>query len=208
MAGPNVATWGCAVPLGAEQGRFIPVPADATFQALAAVVQRAFKVRSADHFMRSLSFSSSMSATSYGENYYAQVMPAEGGSMVNIMASNKNPVQLSSRGAKIIDRIFHDLSMTLQHGAPPVVPAGPPPVAVAGPPPFAVGSPPPVAAGSPPRVVASLPSRTTSSVRGFIWIVVTVVILAAIIGAFVYAHSRSSCPPGSYHGVNGVPEPC
>ena len=96
--------------------RFFPVPPPETFKALDQVVRSRFKLKSSDDFTLSCTFNSGASAFTWGENFSAQVVSAEGGSNVRVQAVGKvgNQVMQSKRSNKLMNDLFEDMSRLLR----------------------------------------------------------------------------------------------
>lgn len=68
-----------------------------------------------------MTFSSGMSLFTYGENFTAQVTPAQGGSTLRVSGVGKigGQLQQSTRTNKLLDGIFADVTNTLRQNATP-----------------------------------------------------------------------------------------
>ncbi|QUQ69822.1 hypothetical protein [Kutzneria sp. CA-103260] len=69
--------------------RYFPVPPNDTFATLVEVVGERFKLKDSDDFTMTVNFSKGASAFTWGENFTAQVVPAEGGSNVKVAGMGK-----------------------------------------------------------------------------------------------------------------------
>jgi hypothetical protein len=96
--------------------RFFPTSPDETYAALREIVKSGFKVKSDDDFTKAITFSSGASAFTWGENFTAQVVPAEGGSALRINGVGKvgGQLQQSARTNKLLDKIFADVTQILR----------------------------------------------------------------------------------------------
>jgi hypothetical protein len=102
---------------GVENGEmFFPVAPSVVFQATLTSVSKKFKVKRSDDFTMSIRFSSGASAFTWGENFDAQVVPAEGGATLRIRASGKVPAQIaqSTRSNKLLTQLFDDVTNILR----------------------------------------------------------------------------------------------
>jgi hypothetical protein len=99
--------------------RLFPTSPDETYAALRQVVASGFKVKSDDDFTKAMTFSSGASAFTWGENYTAQVVPAEGSSPLRINGVGKvgGQFQQSARTNKLLDAIFADVTQVLRRQA-------------------------------------------------------------------------------------------
>ncbi|CAN2186731.1 hypothetical protein MCEMRE196_00459 [Candidatus Nanopelagicaceae bacterium] len=99
-----------------NQERFFPVEKEKVFAALLKVVQEKFKVKEADDFTMSITFSSGASAFTWGENFSAQVLPREGGAAIEIYGVGKvgGQIQQSTRTNKLINQILSDTTDILK----------------------------------------------------------------------------------------------
>lgn len=90
--------------------RFVPVAAPVAFRTLCESVQGIFTIKDVDDFTLTVTFSSGVSLLTWGENFSAQVVPAEGGSNVRLHGVGKvgGQVQQSARLNKLADRLFQD----------------------------------------------------------------------------------------------------
>jgi hypothetical protein len=96
--------------------RFFPISAQQTYQALMKVTHSQFTTKSTDDFGLTITFSSGMSAFSWGENYSARVLPADGGSVVKVSGVGKlgGSIPQHSRSFKLITRLLDDVTTTLR----------------------------------------------------------------------------------------------
>lgn len=96
--------------------RFVPVAPPIAFQTLCESARSMFTVKSADDFTLTVTFSSGASAFTWGENFSAQVVPAEGGANVRVTAVGKvgGQVQQNARINKLADRLFSDYTGRLR----------------------------------------------------------------------------------------------
>ena len=99
-----------------NQERFFPVEKEKVFAALNQAVSSKFKVKSADDFTMSITFSSGASAFTWGENFNAQVIPRDGGCTIEITGVGKvgGQLQQSSRTNKLITQILGDTTEILK----------------------------------------------------------------------------------------------
>jgi len=90
--------------------RFVPVAAPAAFRTLCESVQSMFTAKNIDDFTLTVTFSSGASLFTWGENFSAQVVPAEGGSNIRLQGVGKvgGQIQQSARLNKLADRLFQD----------------------------------------------------------------------------------------------------
>lgn len=100
--------------------RFIPLPPTTVFAGMQQVIPRRFKVKSSDDFTMSCTFSSGASAFTWGENFNAQAIPAEGGCTVKIQGVGKVGMQImqSARTTKLLNQFFDDLIAHLRSQRP------------------------------------------------------------------------------------------
>lgn len=91
--------------------RYVPVPPQQAFAALVQATKQTFKVKSTDDFTMTVTFSSGISAFTWGENFSAQVVPGEGGSMLKVSGVGKVGGQMmqQSRNSKLINQLFDDV---------------------------------------------------------------------------------------------------
>jgi hypothetical protein len=103
------------------QERFIPLPVDAVYSALCTIVGLRFKLKQTDDFTKSVTFSSGMSAFTWGENFNAQVVSAQGGSNLRINGVGKvgGQIQQQKRTNKLIEQLFTYLTDALRNQATP-----------------------------------------------------------------------------------------
>jgi hypothetical protein len=98
--------------------RYVPVPAAEAFQAVLAAVGKnyTFKLKSSDDFTMTVNFSSGASAFTWGENFTAQVVPAEGGSTVRVQGVGKvgGQLQQGARLHKLINQLFDEMVSILR----------------------------------------------------------------------------------------------
>jgi len=79
--------------------RFYPATPEETFAALQSAVRHLFKVRGADEFSKSVTFTTPMSGFSWGANLSAQVIPVQGGAYVRVSGSACVATNITARGA-------------------------------------------------------------------------------------------------------------
>lgn len=122
--------WGSSNQGGAD--RFVPVGPPDAYRVLLIAVQRGFRLRGADDILLTVNFSSGASAFTWGENFSAQVVPAEGGSTIHVQGVGKvgRQIQQNARIAKLLVQLFVDFGAALrvERGdavPPPVQPPGP-----------------------------------------------------------------------------------
>lgn len=96
--------------------RFVPIPAPVVHRALLSAVRGRCKLKGSDDFTLVINFSSRANALTWGENYSAQVLPAEGGSLIRIQAASKfnGPFEQNSRMHKLVNRLFDDVATALR----------------------------------------------------------------------------------------------
>jgi hypothetical protein len=96
--------------------RYYPVAPPAVFKALVEIVSQQFKLKTTDDFTLSCAFSSGASAFTWGENFSAQVVPAEGGATVNVQGAGKvgGQIQQSARTNKLVNALFDDVTGVLR----------------------------------------------------------------------------------------------
>jgi hypothetical protein len=85
---------------GMSNERFFPATPEETFTALHSATTRLFKLRGADQFSRSVSFTTPMSGFSWGANMSAQVIPVEGGSYVRVAGSARLATNVTAGGQR------------------------------------------------------------------------------------------------------------
>jgi carbon monoxide dehydrogenase subunit G len=96
--------------------RYVPVPPATAYQAVLDAAKRKFTVKSADDFTMTVGFSSGASAFTWGENFTAQVVPAEGGSTIRVQGVGKvgGQIQQNARLHKLINQLFDDVVSALR----------------------------------------------------------------------------------------------
>ena len=96
--------------------RFLPVSPDAAYAALVAAAHRHFKVRGSDDFALVIRFSSRGNLLTWGENYSAQVLRAEGGAIIRVEGVSKfnGQFEQASRIHKMADRLFEDVASAVR----------------------------------------------------------------------------------------------
>jgi carbon monoxide dehydrogenase subunit G len=98
--------------------RYVPVSPAKTYEAVLKAVENnyTFKLKSADNFTMTVNFSSGASAFTWGENFTAQVVPAEGGSTVRVQGVGKvgGQLQQGARLHKLINNLFDDVVSDLR----------------------------------------------------------------------------------------------
>lgn len=99
-----------------SQERYFPVHPQAAYTALRRAAGERFKLKGSDDFSKSCEFSSGASAFTWGENFTAQVVPADGGSTVRVHAVGKvgGQIQHSSRSSKLTNQLFDDMVSLLK----------------------------------------------------------------------------------------------
>jgi hypothetical protein len=100
-----------------QSERFFPVPPAQAYAAVRAIVAaQRFKLKNADDFSMSVTFSSGASAFTWGENLSAQVVPAEGGANVRLQGVGKvgGQIQQSTRLNKLVQQLFEGVSNRLR----------------------------------------------------------------------------------------------
>ena len=95
---------------------FLPVAPAEAFNALQGAVKKSFSLKKADDFTMACSFSSGASAFTWGEKFTAQVVPSDGGSTIKVSGVGKvgGQIQQGSRTAKLINRLFEDVTTALR----------------------------------------------------------------------------------------------
>jgi|GEM_PF-4293343 len=98
------------------QNRLYPYTVDSTFTALREVVEEKFKLKSVDDITKALTFSSGLSAFTWGENFTASVEKTDNGASVNISGVGKIGGQMmqSRRTNKLLDQVFLMVSAKLK----------------------------------------------------------------------------------------------
>jgi hypothetical protein len=102
---------------GAE--RFYSASADEAYAALGHVLQgdSRFALKGNDAFAKSFSFSSGVSALTWGENFTAQVMPRVQGTVLRVEGTPKwSTVASRRRIRKLADRVLDGVSHYIQTG--------------------------------------------------------------------------------------------
>lgn len=96
--------------------RYFPVPPTEAFTSLTAAVRKRFNLKAADDFTLSCQFSSGASAFTWGENFTAQVVPAEGGATIRFSAVGKvgGQVMQSARTAKLVGQLLDEVTADLR----------------------------------------------------------------------------------------------
>ena len=96
--------------------RYYPVPPQEVFKAVVEVVPQKFKLKSSDDFSLACTFSSGASAFTWGENFSAQVVPAEGGATLKVQGAGKvgAQIQQSSRTNKLMNDFFERVTSVLR----------------------------------------------------------------------------------------------
>jgi hypothetical protein len=96
--------------------RYFPVPPTDVFEALLETVPNRFKLKGSDDFTLSCQFSSGASAFTWGENFSAQVVPAEGGASLRVSGVGKVGAQVmqSARTAKLVTQLLNDVTANLR----------------------------------------------------------------------------------------------
>ena len=96
--------------------RYYPVPAAKVFQALVHVLPQRFNVKGTDDFTLSCTFTSGASLFTWGENFSAQVVPSQEGSVVRVQGAGKvgGQIQQSSRTNKLMNELFDRLTAALR----------------------------------------------------------------------------------------------
>ena len=99
-----------------SQERYFPVHPREAYSALQCVAGERFKLKKSDDFSKSCEFSSGASAFTWGENFTAQVVPAEGGSTVRVQAVGKvgGQIQHNSRSSKLTNQLFDSMVVILK----------------------------------------------------------------------------------------------
>jgi len=95
--------------------RLVPASATQTYAALTAAVAKRFTIALSDDSAMSISFSSGMSAFTWGENFVAVVAPTDTGAVIQIIGAGKMPTVLlqTRRISKLIERLFADVTEVL-----------------------------------------------------------------------------------------------
>jgi len=96
--------------------RFYPMPPQDVFNAVVQVVPQRFRLKSSDDFTLSCNFTSGASAFTWGENFSAQVVPANGGAIVKIQGAGKvgGQIQQSARTNKLMNQFFEGITALLR----------------------------------------------------------------------------------------------
>jgi hypothetical protein len=99
--------------------RLVGASAAQTYVALTTAVSRRFTIGQSDDSAMSISFSSGRSAFTWGENFVADVTPAEAGAVIQILGAGKMPTVLlqTRRISKLIERLFADVTEVLDPAA-------------------------------------------------------------------------------------------
>lgn len=100
-----------------NQERYFPVEKEKVYAALLEVVKTKYKLKDADDFTLSITFSSGASAFTWGENFNAQVIPMQGGCQIEITGVGKvgGQLQQSTRTNKLITQILSDTTTILKN---------------------------------------------------------------------------------------------
>ena len=95
--------------------RYFPVSSTDTFTVLVEVIGEQFKLKESDDFTMTVTFSKGASAFTWGENFTAQVVPAEGGATVKVAGVGKagGQIQQAARIRKLVDQMFVELTARL-----------------------------------------------------------------------------------------------
>jgi hypothetical protein len=109
-----------------DQERHLPVPPAEAFAALQQGVTAKFKLKEADEFTKTVTFKSGASAFTWGENFSAQIVPAEGGSSLRITGMGKisGQVHEQQRIRKLVERLFTDVVNVLREESSAAAPTG------------------------------------------------------------------------------------
>ena len=96
--------------------RYFPAPASAVFAALISAVPQRFRLKGSDDFTLSCTFSSGASLFTWGENFSAQVVPSQDGSVVRVQGAGKvgGQLQQSARTNKLINELFDRVTAALR----------------------------------------------------------------------------------------------
>jgi hypothetical protein len=100
--------------------RYFPVAPSVVFKALLEIVPQRFTLKTTDDFTLSCTFSSGASVFTWGENFSAQVVPAEGGATLNVQGAGRvgGQIQQSARTNKLIGALFEDITPVLRAAYP------------------------------------------------------------------------------------------
>ncbi|WP_072690809.1 hypothetical protein [Rhodococcus marinonascens] len=95
---------------------YLPVPPAAAFAALKSAVEQRFTLKSAEDFTMSCTFTSGMSAFTWGEKFSAQVVPVEGGATIKVSGVGKigAQIQQNARTSKLTNQLFSDVTAALR----------------------------------------------------------------------------------------------
>ncbi|EWM14691.1 hypothetical protein [Kutzneria sp. 744] len=96
--------------------RYYPVSPTDAFAALVEVVGERFNLKESDDFAMTVHFSKGASAFTWGENFTAQVVPAEAGVNVKVAGVGKvgGQIQQAARIRKLVDQMFVELTARLR----------------------------------------------------------------------------------------------
>ena len=99
-----------------ENERFYPADADELFSALRAAVGQLYKVKGADQFSRSVTFTTPAAGFSWGATMSAQVIPASGGASVRVGGTQKMRANITAQSAEYKNtiRLFDAVSAHVQ----------------------------------------------------------------------------------------------
>lgn len=95
---------------------FVPAHPDAAYKALSRVAADDFKHVKGQDFTRVVTFRSGASMLTWGQDFYAQVIPAEGGAMIKVSAVGRNGgnYQHGTRSHRLIAEIFERIIGLIQ----------------------------------------------------------------------------------------------
>lgn len=96
--------------------RYLPAAPPEVFLALTESARKRFNLKSADDFTLTCNFSSGVSAFTWGEQFTAQVVPADGGATIRITSVGKVGAQVmqSARSSKLMGQLLDDVTATLR----------------------------------------------------------------------------------------------
>ncbi|GAB4081759.1 hypothetical protein GCU67_09795 [Modestobacter muralis] len=91
--------------------RYVPVPPAVVYPALVAAARDRFKFKGADGFTMVVDFASKANLLTWSENYNAQVLPAEGGSLIRVQGASKfnGRFEMNARLHKMVNGLFDDV---------------------------------------------------------------------------------------------------
>jgi len=94
----------------------VPVAPTLAFQALKAVAERSYDLKTADDFSLSVTFSALMSGFTFGEKLSGQVIPSGEAATIRLSVAGNisTSVFQASKNQKQIDKVFHEVTELLK----------------------------------------------------------------------------------------------